>query len=59
MQHLLVIDLQKAAFDRPTPLFDAAGLVQRINSLAERVREASGRVIFIQYTGPPGTPYHP
>ena len=51
--------MQQASFDRPVPLFDAAGLVERINSLACRVREASGRVIVIQYSGPPGTPYHP
>ena len=56
---LLVIDMQQASFDRPAPVFDAAGLVQRINSLACRVREASGRVIVIQYSGPLGTPYHP
>jgi nicotinamidase-related amidase len=45
MEHsLLVIDMQQASFDRPAPLFDAAGLVERINSLACRVRESSGRV---------------
>lgn len=60
MDHsLLIVDMQQASFDRPSPLFDAAGLVRRINSLASRVRESSGRVIIIQYTGPPGTPYHP
>jgi len=51
--------MQQASFDRPAPLFDAPGLVQRINSLARRVRRASGRVIVIQYSGPVGTPYHP
>ena len=51
--------MQQASLDRPAPLFDAAGLVQRINQLAGRVRDASGRVIFVQYSGPPGTPYHP
>jgi len=51
--------MQQASFDRPVPLFDADGLVQRINSLARRVRETSGRVIFVQFSGPPGTPYDP
>lgn len=60
MDHsLLVIDMQQASLGRPEPFFDAAGLVRRINSLARRVRTASGRVIFIQYSGPPGTPYDP
>ncbi|MCG8456103.1 MAG: isochorismatase family protein [Holophagales bacterium] len=56
---LLIIDMQQASLDRPAPLFDAVGLVQRINSLAQRVREASGQVIFVRFTGPRGSPYHP
>ena len=51
--------MQRASFDRPAPLFDATGLVKRVNLLASRVREASGQVIFIQFSGPPGTPYDP
>lgn len=54
---LLIIDMQQATFGRPTPIFDATGLVERINSLANRVRADSGRVILIQFSGPPGTPY--
>jgi len=56
---LLIIDLQQASCERPLPLFDVAGLVERLNALASRVRKASGRVIFVQYTGPAGTPYDP
>ncbi len=56
---LLIIDMQRASFDRATPVFDAAGLVQRINSVARRVRQASGRVIVVRFTGPRGSPYHP
>lgn len=51
--------MQRASLDRPSPLFDATLLVRRINDLARRVRKASGRVAFIQFTGPPGTPYDP
>lgn len=54
-----IIDMQQASIDRPSPFFDAAGLVHRINSLANRVRKSSGRVVTIQTTGPPGTPYDP
>jgi nicotinamidase-related amidase len=56
---LLVIDMQQASLDRPGLLFDAVGLVQRINSLARRVRKASGRVVVVRFTGPRGSPYHP
>jgi len=56
---LLVIDMQVASLSQPSPIFDAAGLVLRINALARRVRKSEGRVIIIQYTGPFGTPYHP
>lgn len=58
-QSLLIIDMQQASFDRPTPVYDATGLVLRINSLARRVREDAGQVIFIQFSGPDGTPYGP
>lgn len=54
---LLVIDLQRASFDRPEPFYDGPGLVARINALAERVRTAAGRVFVVRFSGPPGTPY--
>jgi nicotinamidase-related amidase len=56
---LLIVDMQQASLDRVPPLFDASGLVHRINLLARRVRESSGKVIIIQTTGPRGTPYDP
>ena len=56
---LLIIDMQQASLERATPLFDAVGLVQRINALARRVRLASGRVIVVRFTGPAGSPYDP
>ena len=56
---LLIIDMQQASLDRSTPLFDAVGLVHRLNALARRVRKVSGRVIVVRFTGPRGSPYHP
>lgn len=58
-QSLLIIDMQQASFERPTPVYGATGLVLRINSLARRVRAVAGQVIFIQFTGPDGTLYGP
>ncbi len=55
---LLVIDMQRASFARPTAVYDAEELIQRLNALASRVRDADGQVIYMQFTGPPGTPYH-
>jgi len=55
---LLIIDMQRGPFDE-TPKFDAAGLVRRINRLAESVRGSGGDVIFIQHKGPEGDPLHP
>jgi nicotinamidase-related amidase len=54
---LLIVDMQQASLDREPTLFDASGLVSRINLLAFRVRESLGKVIIIQTSGPPGTPY--
>ena len=56
---MLIVDMQKASFDRPTPMYDGAAFVQRVESLARRVRADSGRVIIVQFTGPAGSPYHP
>ena len=46
---LLVIDMQIGLFDGGTK-FDAAGLVDRINRLSRKTRDASGRVIFVRHT---------
>lgn len=56
---LLIVDMQQASLDRVPPLFDASGLIRRINLLACRVRESAGKVIIVQTTGPRGTPYDP
>ncbi|MEM1203458.1 MAG: isochorismatase family protein [Acidobacteriota bacterium] len=54
-----MIDLQRASFSRPLPLFDAPNLVHRIDLLAARVRAASGRVVLVRFSGPEGSPHHP
>ena len=38
---------------------DAAGLVGRLNQLAQAVRRQNGVVIFVQHDGPEGDPHHP
>lgn len=60
MRHaLIVIDMQQGPFGETPPWHDAAGLIQRLNRLADAVRQTGGAVVFIQHDGPPGDPYHP
>jgi len=56
---LIIVDMQQGAFGDAPPKYDAAGLIGRLNRLAEGVRAGSGAVIFIQHDGPPGDPFHP
>jgi len=56
---LIVIDMQQGPFGETPPWHDAAGLVGRLNRLANAVRATGGAVIFIQHDGPPGDPHHP
>ncbi len=49
MDVLLVIDMQKALFS--TPRFDSNGVIDRINTIAAKIRKDSGKVIFIQHNG--------
>lgn len=56
---LLVIDMQVGTFDAPNPQHDASGVVDRINRLAEAVRNVSGNVVFIQHDGPVGDTFEP
>jgi nicotinamidase-related amidase len=51
---LLVIDMQVGLFGESTPRFDAQGVIQRINTVAEAVRAIGGSVIFIQHDSEPG-----
>ena len=54
MTALLVIDMQRGAFDAPDSRHDRKGVVQRINRLARALREAGGTVVFIQQENPKG-----
>ena len=56
---LVIIDLQQGSLTPLSARYDAIGLVQRLNALADRVRSTGGRVIFVQHDGPPGDPHHP
>lgn len=56
---LVVIDLQQGSFGPATPRHDGAGLVARLNRLADRVRSSGGLVVFVQHDGPKGDPHHP
>ncbi len=56
---LIIIDMQVGSFTDETPRHDADGLVARLNSLAERVRQSGALVIFIRHDGPVGDPHHP
>ena len=56
---LIVIDMQQGSFTAASPKHDAAGLVRRLNVLAETVRGAGGTVIFVQHDGPPDDAHHP
>lgn len=56
---LIVIDMQQGSFGDAARRHDRAGLVARINRLADTVRASRGSVIFIQHDGPPGDPHHP
>lgn len=58
-QALIVIDMQQGSFTAASPRHDSAGLVQRLNRLAARVRAADGTVVFVQHDGPVGDPHHP
>lgn len=56
---LLIIDMQVASFTPRSVRFDTAGLVERLNKLADETRTRGGRVVFVQHDGPPGDPHHP
>lgn len=56
---LIIIDMQQGAFGDGPPKHDAAGLIGRLNKLADAVRARGGAVVFIQHDGPPGDPFHP
>ncbi|ELR72861.1 Isochorismatase [Fulvivirga imtechensis AK7] len=62
MQHkkaLLIIDMQKGSFTPVTPRYDTAGVVKRINLLAQLFRKNDLPVIFVQHDGTKGGAFIP
>jgi nicotinamidase-related amidase len=55
---LLVIDMQHGLL-RGGPKHDLAAVVERINHLAQRVRQRRGLVFFVQHAGPVGDDFEP
>jgi nicotinamidase-related amidase len=58
MDALLVIDMQVGLLDGGLK-HDLAGVIDRINRLAETVRARDGKVVWIQHSGPAGTDFAP
>jgi len=58
MDALLVVDMHQAPLSDPTK-HDVAGVVQRINRLAERVRAGGGVVFFVLHEGKKGEELEP
>jgi nicotinamidase-related amidase len=46
---LLVIDVQKGLFDKSTPIYDAARLLENINALADCAHRAGVPVFYVQH----------
>jgi nicotinamidase-related amidase len=47
---LLIIDVQRALFSRPTPIYKADNLIHNINSLIEIWQHSSVLVVYIQHS---------
>ena len=47
---LLVIDLQKGLFEKSTPIYKAKQVLENINTLLDRARQAGVSVFFIQHS---------
>jgi nicotinamidase-related amidase len=58
MDALLVVDMQAGLLNGDRK-HDLAGVIRRINELASKVRDRSGRVIFIQHCGAAGDDFEP
>jgi len=58
MDALIVVDMQVGLL-KGEPKHDLRGVIERINHLAAKVRERSGRVIFVQHCGGKGDDFEP
>lgn len=55
---LVVVDMQEGLL-RGDPKYDLAGVIERINLVANRVRQGGGVVFFVQHAGPAGDDFEP
>ena len=58
MDALIVVDMQVGLLSGE-PKYDLSGVVGRINRLAAKIRERSGKIIFIQHCGGKGDDFEP
>jgi nicotinamidase-related amidase len=58
MDAILIVDMQVGLLSGD-PKHDLAGVIDRINRLAAKVRAASGTVIFVQHSGGMGCDFEP
>jgi nicotinamidase-related amidase len=58
MDAMLVVDMQVGLLNGKTK-HDLRGVMDRINRLAAKVRDGSGKVIFIRHCGPNGDDFEP
>jgi nicotinamidase-related amidase len=58
MDAMLVVDMQVGLL-KGNPKHDLHGVVDRINRIAVRIRERSGKVIFVQHCGGTGDDFEP
>jgi nicotinamidase-related amidase len=58
MDAMLVVDMQVGLLEGE-PKHDLHGVIERINRLTTKVRDQSGRVIFIQHCGRKGDDFEP
>jgi nicotinamidase-related amidase len=57
---LVIIDMQAGSFGPACPpCHDTAGLIERLNALAQWVRAGGGVVVWVQHDGPPGDVLEP
>jgi len=58
MDAMLIVDMQVGLLNG-APKHDLPGVIERINRLAAKVRETSGKVIFVQHCGGKGDDFEP
>lgn len=57
VEALIIIDMQVGMLAGERPPHDVDGVIQRINAVANAMRQAARPVMFIQHCGPTGDPF--